>query len=99
MSDIEVDIRTDENVHGVTDPSAAGPATQSRYNRDLISDQISFQNKFSVWGHSGCQDRNKFEKIEFLYLVASALNIKFRKSKMSFFGFKLQGQHRITVLF
>ena len=41
MSDIEVDIRTDENVHGVTDPSAAGPATQSRYNRDLISDQIS----------------------------------------------------------
>ena len=37
MSDIEVDIRTDENVHGVTDPSAAGPATQSRYNTDLLS--------------------------------------------------------------
>jgi len=29
MSDIEVDIRTDENVHGVTDPSAAGTATQT----------------------------------------------------------------------
>ena len=61
MSDIEVDIRTDENVHGVTDPSAAGPATQSRYNRYLLRPTI--HNKFSVWGHLGCPDRNKFNKI------------------------------------
>ena len=64
MSDIEVDIRTDENVHGVTDPSAAGPATQSRYNRDVL--RPNFQNKFPVWGHK------------------KLINIKFRKSKMSF---------------
>ena len=51
MSDIEVDIRTDENVHGVTDPSAAGPATQSRYNRDLLSP--IFNKKKSVLGHFG----------------------------------------------
>ena len=59
MSDIEVDIRTDENVHGVTDPSAAGPATQSRYNRDLF--KPNFQIKFLVLGHLGhlgCQGSN-----------------------------------------
>ena len=50
MSDIEVDIRTDENVHGVTDPSAAGPATQSRYNRDLLSSISNKRFSFRPFG-------------------------------------------------
>ena len=69
MSDIEVDIRTDENVHGVTDPSAAGPATQSRYNRYLL--RPNFQQKkmhldhFGPFGHFGSMGKfNQFYQVE-----------------------------------